>query len=350
MSERSAWVDYAKAIGVFLLVYGHVARGVFHAGIQIDETLYRLTDSIIYSFHMPLFFFLSGLFFCGSLNKRGPTGVFASKVDTIVYPYLLWSILQGTLEASLSSHTNSNISYSDVFALLWQPRAQFWFLYALFMIFTLATLVFSKAPDKLALPVFAASICAYIFQADIPSAFHLNFITNNFVFFVFGILLRRWSESDWLASKYLLLAAFAGFIGSQYLFHGILGLSYVHKGGLSLWVALASILFIVALSKNLAKKPAAWFRLIGSSSMAIYLMHILAGSGTRIVLMDIFNVNSSSVHLAAGCVIGIAAPLLIAQLISRYRIPFVFSLPISRFTYDCYSRLFRKNAGASVPD
>jgi fucose 4-O-acetylase-like acetyltransferase len=63
MSERSAWVDYAKAIGVFLLVYGHVARGVFHAGIQIDEKLYRLTDSIIYSFHMPLFFFLSGLFF-----------------------------------------------------------------------------------------------------------------------------------------------------------------------------------------------------------------------------------------------------------------------------------------------
>jgi fucose 4-O-acetylase-like acetyltransferase len=350
MSERSIWGDYAKAIGVFLLVYGHVARGVFKAGLQIDEKLYGLTDSVIYSFHMPLFFFLSGLFFYGSLKKRGAKGLFASKIDTIVYPYLLWSILQGTIEANLSVYTNNSIGYSDVFALLWQPRAQFWFLYALFMVFTLATLIFSKASEKFILPVFAASVFAYIFQTEISSAFHLDFITNNFVFFAFGMLLSKGSGIELLASKFLLLITFAGFIASQYLFHGVLGLSYINKGAPSLVVALVSILFIVALSQALSKKPVGWFRLIGSSSMAIYLIHILAGSGARIVLMNVFDITSIPVHLIAGCITGIAAPLLVVHLINSYRIPFVFSMPISRFIHGSYSRLLGKNTGPSVQD
>ncbi len=53
MQERNVWVDYAKAIGIILVVYGHVARGVFNAGLPMDEGEFVLVDSIIYSFHMP---------------------------------------------------------------------------------------------------------------------------------------------------------------------------------------------------------------------------------------------------------------------------------------------------------
>jgi len=61
VTNRSGWVDYAKAIGIILVVYGHVARGLYNAGIAFPEPLYSLTDSVVYSFHMPLFFFLSGI-------------------------------------------------------------------------------------------------------------------------------------------------------------------------------------------------------------------------------------------------------------------------------------------------
>jgi fucose 4-O-acetylase-like acetyltransferase len=63
MQNRDHWVDYAKGLGILLVVYGHVSRGVFNAGIKVDAELFKLVDSVIYSFHMPLFFFLSGLFF-----------------------------------------------------------------------------------------------------------------------------------------------------------------------------------------------------------------------------------------------------------------------------------------------
>ncbi|HAQ24881.1 MAG TPA: acyltransferase, partial [Pseudomonas sp.] len=126
MQERNAWVDYAKAIGIILVVYGHVARGVFNAGLPMGEELYVLVDSIIYSFHMPLFFFLSGLFFYDSLVKRGTGGLIVNKVDTIVYPFIVWSLLQGFLEVILSNYTNGNVTVAEVLSLLWSPRAQFW--------------------------------------------------------------------------------------------------------------------------------------------------------------------------------------------------------------------------------
>ncbi|MCR6652537.1 MAG: acyltransferase family protein [Cellvibrionaceae bacterium] len=58
MENRSYWLDYAKAIGIILVVYGHIARGLFQAGLFPQQEIYQYLDSIIYSFHMPLFFFL----------------------------------------------------------------------------------------------------------------------------------------------------------------------------------------------------------------------------------------------------------------------------------------------------
>lgn len=48
---RENWVDIAKGIGIILVVMGHACCPMIPHGI-------------IYSFHMPLFFFLSGLFIC----------------------------------------------------------------------------------------------------------------------------------------------------------------------------------------------------------------------------------------------------------------------------------------------
>lgn len=48
LNKRVVWIDYAKAFAMLFVIIGHV------------ETGNSLTDWV-YSFHMPLFFFLSGL-------------------------------------------------------------------------------------------------------------------------------------------------------------------------------------------------------------------------------------------------------------------------------------------------
>jgi fucose 4-O-acetylase-like acetyltransferase len=328
--NRENWVDYAKAVGIILVVYGHVARGVVNAGVEANESLHLLIDSVIYSFHMPLFFFLSGLFFYQSLARRGSVNFVFSKIDTIVYPYIVWSILQGLIEVYLSKYTNGNVTFQEVFALLWSPRAHFWFLYALFFVFLVCTVIYSiPSSRKLSLPVFAVAVALYLFPGILPDHVAVNYLIQYLVFFCFGIVVTQYSLTQYLSKPFVLAVSAAVFVAAQWYFHQYLGLNYANKGTLALGVALISIVFMVSLSCLLARSSSRVLQFLGASSMAIYLIHVLAGSGVRVVLQKFLHVDSLLVHLVAGCAFAILCPILAVWVIDKLRIPFVFSAPIS---------------------
>ena len=327
MQERNPWVDYAKAIGIILVVYGHVARGVFNAGLPMDEQRYLLVDSIIYSFHMPLFFFLSGLFFYDSLIKRGRTGLLVNKVDTIVYPFIVWSLLQGLLEVVLSNYTNGQVTLTEVFSLLWEPRAQFWFLYALFMVFVLCTFVYALVDKRFFLPLLVAFGVLYVFQQDLRIDTITRFIFGNAVFFALGVWFNEIKDFFVDRCKELTLGLGALFVVAQYVFHITFGFDWETGGVAGLALAILSILFMVTLSMWLGKVRIEWLLFIGTSSMTIYLMHILAGSGVRVALSKFMNIDSIAAHLVLGTLIGIAAPLVAQALIKRYNLHFLMTPP-----------------------
>lgn len=54
--ERIYWIDNAKAFGIIVLFYGHVVEKIFLTYSSVAYLQYKL----IYSFHIPLFFILSG--------------------------------------------------------------------------------------------------------------------------------------------------------------------------------------------------------------------------------------------------------------------------------------------------
>ena len=75
--HRDSIVDIAKGIGIFLVVLGHVP-------------LPRELLTAIYLFHMPLFFFLSGMFFHSEENFI--YGVY-KKVRTLIIPYFFFAFI-----------------------------------------------------------------------------------------------------------------------------------------------------------------------------------------------------------------------------------------------------------------
>jgi len=327
MQERNAWVDYAKAIGIILVVYGHVARGVFNAGLPMGEELYVLVDSIIYSFHMPLFFFLSGLFFYDSLVKRGTGGLIVNKVDTIVYPFIVWSLLQGFLEVILSNYTNGNVTVAEVLSLLWSPRAQFWFLYALFLVFVVCAFVYAKADRRYFLPLLLAFAVLYLFKQDLSVNAMSRFIVSNAVFFALGIWFNE-IKAFFLARNASLTLLFGVlFLVGQYLFHFTFGLNWTVGGLPALALATVSIFFTIALSMWLGRWSMNWLLFIGASSMTIYLMHILAGSGVRVILSSFMGIDSIPVHLVVGTLVGLGAPLVAQVIIQRYNLHFLLTPP-----------------------
>ncbi len=57
--KRIYWVDAAKALGIFLVYYGHVLEKLHRVGHPIAFSQYKF----IYAYHIPFFFFLSGFFY-----------------------------------------------------------------------------------------------------------------------------------------------------------------------------------------------------------------------------------------------------------------------------------------------
>jgi len=310
--EREEWVDYAKAIGIILVTYGHVARGVMNAGIKSDESIYYLINNIIYSFHMPLFFFLSGLFFISSLQQRGAYPLFKNKLATIFYPYIVWSILQGSIELVLSNYTNGNVTVTQITSLLWAPRAQFWFLYALFLVSLAGILVYSKLTAEYYWLVLVFATIAYLTRHELALIPLTGFILHNFVFFAFGIVFYQKKELVAKNNYFILPVSFFVFIALQWYFHIQLNLLYTtEKYSLALLVAVCSILFVSSLSIFLLQFRLKWLALLGEASLGIYVMHVIAGSGTRIVLQKLLGINDILTHLVIGTVMGVLIPLMI---------------------------------------
>lgn len=348
MGNRYEWVDYAKSIGIILVVYGHVARGLHNAGIEISESLYSLCDSIVYSFHMPLFFFLSGLFFYSSFLKRGAKQLILIKIDSIIYPYILWSLFQGFIEYFLSKYTNGNILISEILSLLWRPRAQFWFLYALFFIFLTTTLLYilisnkSQYKDSFCIILLIISSFLYVFPSTESNFIIFKYIGNYLVFFFLGIVFSNFKLNSYLSDKWSLLITVITFVSSQWFFHGYLSLRYSNKGIISLLLALISIFFIVSLSNFLSIYKLNKLKILGYSSMAIYLMHILAASGVRIVLQKFAGVDSYFIHLIIGSFSGIFIPVIISSIIRKYKIQNIFSARISYYYNSLFAKLYKR--------
>lgn len=73
-NNRIAWLDQLKGFGIILMVYGHN---------------FPALEEYIYSFHMPLFFIIAGIFHPKKINI--PT--IKKRFRQILLPYFLWSFI-----------------------------------------------------------------------------------------------------------------------------------------------------------------------------------------------------------------------------------------------------------------
>lgn len=96
--NRIGWIDTAKGIGLLLVILGH--------------TRLPYASSLIYTFHIPLFFFLSGAVFSGT--KYGFKEFFVKKFKSLVIPYfclgavifLFFSIVYAVQGEPLGAYTD----------------------------------------------------------------------------------------------------------------------------------------------------------------------------------------------------------------------------------------------------
>ena len=89
-AHRDEGIAIAKALGILLVVIGHsnAATGNTLGVVEWQDYLYR----VIYLFHMPLFFILSGYFF-KTESADEPLQFIQKKVKGLYLPYVKWMLV-----------------------------------------------------------------------------------------------------------------------------------------------------------------------------------------------------------------------------------------------------------------
>jgi len=91
-SMRLIAPDYAKMIAITFVVVGHVLRGLFNADVVDNHGIWTQLDRGIYLFHMPLFFFISGMFLVKILGRYSVAKLIYRNFLILIVPLILLSI------------------------------------------------------------------------------------------------------------------------------------------------------------------------------------------------------------------------------------------------------------------
>lgn len=345
-TSRLAWIDYARGICIILVCYRHCFDGLREADLPVaDYHLLEILNVCFYSFRMPLFFIVSGLFVSRSLQKKGLTDYIRGRFNIVFFPLIIWGSLQITLQLLLKNYVNAKPSPTDYINLIIYPRnpsnnQQFWYLNALFFVgvfyaFFKVVLRF-KLWQQVVLSFILYSVSGYMSYKSIsfyifPDIFHF------YMYFCIGDIISAWIFKKETAAKILsapwMIVSGIFCIAMQTLFTSInLGHNddnYInmHMPYLFLPISLSGCAFMIQLAHLLEKKAVLkWLRVIGYHSLYIYLMHLMLIAGARVVLVRVLHIHNIPVIMLIAISLGIVIPIFVYNFCTRIGAWWLFSL------------------------
>lgn len=271
MTERNYFFDNVKAVLITLVVFGHIIEPL--RDIQIFKVMYF----IIYSFHMPLFIFITGYFSKPSTKGLKKMGVLFIKYR-IIYS-IVYALLFGLGSAPVDPGILSKIE------LVLQPFWILWFLVSLIS-WRLLLIVFEKYPKTI-----IGLIAVVILFNFIPFNFRILSLGRTMTFFPFFLL-------GYLAKKYKfdfnrikvhssLLLYISGFVLAFWVLYSTNVADSMLYGATSLITEKGNLLsltlfkintYLVAIAAsivilNIIPQGKQVYSDIGSKTLSIFLMH-----------------------------------------------------------------------------
>ncbi len=352
--KRHAWIDYDRGISIILVTYRHCIEGLIKSGINLKSyPILEYMNVFLFGFRMPLFFIASGIFLSASLNKKGLNGYTFDRFKTILYPMLIWGIIQISLQILFSDYTNSkdNVNFNSFYYLITNPRAtgQFWYLNALFfvgIIYSILNVFFKfNKNHQLFLGILFYTLCAY----SNAQGYHLGFISDilkYYLFFALGdaissVMLSE-NASKFFTSWKLILPLAISFILIQYFFTKINLLNndnYFVENKMPLFfivVALVGCAISISLSFTLKKyEKFSFLRVLGYNSVHIYCMQIIVMAIFRLLFIKSHLITSVPLLTFMILLSGLIVPVIIYNYCLRLNLWWLFTLkkPIAEIDF-----------------
>jgi fucose 4-O-acetylase-like acetyltransferase len=318
---RSNIVDIVKGIAIILVVYGHTAQGMTHRGWWVGRGA-SFSHTFIYSFHMPAFFFVAGLFVSGSIAKRGNKLFTIDKLKTILYPYVLLAIIGVALEPLIGRFKFSTKPFQwNVFLVNLADGQTSWFLFVLFFCLMLA-LVTVRVPAWLRFLV--AALVGVTVPLAIPG---VSEVLHEFCFLAAGMWVGKHIYGLEHLQMFTAAVSFVVLATLQAAVVYIFGVSVLGR-----WIyieaGLTGVAALFLLARLLDKRRIGdGLACVGRASLAVFLLSAFAQGATRQILLRAFPTHEFWPQLLLPTLFATLLPAIAWYQQDRWHIGWLFRWP-----------------------
>jgi fucose 4-O-acetylase-like acetyltransferase len=353
--QRIAYIDVAKGIGILLVALAHADVSIFSPYLH----------KFIYSFHMPLFFFLSGYFF----NPETPFWkLLKRRFNSVLKPYLFTIFLIYIVSLSFT-----NMRFATVFGRIIKSLyatgyyidwVQLWFLPSLFVTSLFAFLLYRSVLFRinnryvrwsilLALQAVAVAFLDAFYPYSLSLLgkeyelfglpFSLDLVLLSGFFYILGSEIRNASSEEIFGNPWMLSGTATGLILQTLLFPQRIDFNtrLFESFTINTTEAILGILLTLAVSKQIdlrTTRLASALKYIGQASLFILIFHVPIQEFWAPKILFVTNLQAFSI--LSGFVISILISL------GFYRI-FVEKNPVALFWYGRKSELPKRNKNKS---
>ena len=287
MKDRYKELDLMKGIGILLVYLGHSFNLYGLKWNNLFLFLYRTT----YSFHMPLFFFISGLL--SNTNKEiNLEKFYKGKIKRLLVPYLFINFIDFFPRTLFPQFVNSE--FGGVKKVLFYGTKISWFVYTLFIIFMFFPILdkYILKKDKYYLFGLFLIILNYLRVFENIEIFSINSVVNYLVYFYTGYIIKPFYKKK-----------IKNGIGSQNSFFFIISIvflsfsyKYFYLNYFNYFIfAILGTLFVLNICIRVKEnsKISNFFNFLGINSLTFYLIEGFITVVYRVFLLRIIPIEKS---------------------------------------------------------
>jgi fucose 4-O-acetylase-like acetyltransferase len=323
--ERDLLFDAMKGFGILLVIMGHALQ---QSSPQYAD---NFAFGLIYSFHMPLFFFVSGYIFQAGLERKKLLAFpfLQKKARALVVPFLSWYLIFGLWRGLPPGMTLAEYVQRFVET----PAYGYWFLWVLFLCFVLflpLAWMQQRVNAKWQLGLLIISyLCARLIRGLPTNDYGLVLLKIHYFYFAVGFFICCWRKPLAIFKSWWPEICLVGFLlmiphyrsGGELPLHRWLVAHHRHRAAMFTDVfiyslALFGIGSVATIVKSLMPgtvgRSLAW---IGRYTLDIYVIHLYTLSLYPFGL--IFSNRSDTFIILLKVAWGLGASLAISFLILR---------------------------------
>ncbi|MDE5861676.1 MAG: acyltransferase, partial [Ruminococcus sp.] len=195
-SNRIVWLDSLKGLAIISVVLGHAFLAVQQINLFPEkQNMVTIIKEYIYTWHMPLFFVLSGMAFRISCLKDDSPDFSKIRKNALnlFIIYLIFATALPVLKIIFSQFVNNKVYIKDLIKVILLPDTLMWYLWVLIIYYFLFPLLFNKKHKSIIFTVLLciSFIATYLYKSEILTQLSIRNLFICAVFFYIGMQFRE---------------------------------------------------------------------------------------------------------------------------------------------------------------